>query len=93
MCNYTLGYEPPFEVYTPCCCYVRAFIRVKNWEQITKICRDISLRYNWQCCYRGFPPYWELYISKDNLTDKQLELLKNKVPILSEEELCVLWLV
>jgi hypothetical protein len=90
MCLYDLGYEPPFEVYTPCCSYVRAYVRKTEWSEITKLCKNINIKYNWRCCYRGFPPYFELYISKDNLTEKQLESLKNRVPILSEEELCVL---
>ena len=67
LCEYDSGFEPPFEVYTTCCSYVRAFIRRKEWLDVTELCRYVNDKYGLRCCYRGFPPYWELYISKDNL--------------------------
>jgi len=86
MSEYYSGFEPPFEVYTTCCSYVRAYIRRKEWSDIIELCRSVSIKYKWQCVYRGFPPYWELYISRDNLTEEQLTSLKNKVPILCLED-------
>lgn len=75
MCEYLSGVEPPEKVYTPCCVYLRSRIRSKDLNFIKDLCRSLS--YKWKVCYRGFPPYWELYIAEEDLTEEELSMLKN----------------
>jgi hypothetical protein len=79
MCDYTMGIEPPLESQVPCCTYLRAFVRSKDYNYITDLCKQLSITKNWRCVYRGFPPYWELYIAKEDLSTEELEKLKCKV--------------
>jgi len=83
MGDYDMGIEPPLESPVPCCTYLRAFVRSKDYNYIINLCRELSLIKHWRCVYRGFPPYWELYIAKEDLNDVELEKLRNKV--LAEE--------
>ena len=48
MGDYDMGIEPPLESPVPCCTYLRAFVRSKDYNYIINLCRELSLvNYPW----------------------------------------------
>ena len=70
--------DVPETLFSPCCTWRRAYIQSEVLPLIEKVAKSAKARFGWKYTLRAIPPYWQLYISEDDLTKEELEQMKQQ---------------
>jgi len=62
----------PKVINSPCCVWHRAYVYSEVLPLLEKVGKSAKAMYGWRYTIRAFPPFWQLYISEDDLSPEAL---------------------
>lgn len=68
----------PETVNTPCCFLLRTHISHSSRDLLIRVINVARSFYGWRCKIFAFPPEWHLYIAKEDLTEQQVIVVKQR---------------
>lgn len=68
----------PDEINSPCCLLLRTHIVHTDRPLLVRVIHIAKALHGWRCRTFAFPPYWHLYIAKEDLTSQQVVAVRQR---------------